>query len=334
MNASKRIKTVRLLQKCICKQKKRNCRFRIRLQTKQFDRLTNILEGLLITLPAALEHDDKKHSRPLLLQLKRLDHLLSISGLCRRSALRKLLHKTTKLLANIRIGKVNKINLLSQILNQLFVTIIFNVVQRETIIQIITDLTMIIEGEESVQGPPGRAGPAGLVGPVGLAGPAGSVGPAGQAGPAGPQGPIGELATQTHAFIANFTTTALIPQGTGIPLDTNLLLSPGITHTPGSPIINLESGVYWIEYNSKSQAPAAQFVSMRADLNGSAIPGSSVVSPQVGFGAFQTLSTGFLVEAPNLNNTLVIVATSQGGNIYNSQFSTFPNVSVRIARVA
>ncbi|MEC2946264.1 hypothetical protein P9Z76_30045, partial [Bacillus cereus] len=153
-------------------------------------------------------------------------------------------------------------------------------------------------------------------------------------GPTGSTGPTGVLATNTNAFIVNFTTTGLIPQGTGIPLDTNVLLTTGITHTPGSSVINLEAGTYLIEYNTVSQAPSALFVSTRVLLNGSVINGGSVVSPQVASGIFQSLSSGLIVIAPNPINTLEIAADSLVGNIYNSQFANIPNVSVRIVKLA
>ncbi|HDR7690198.1 hypothetical protein COM69_31775 [Bacillus toyonensis] len=152
--------------------------------------------------------------------------------------------------------------------------------------------------------------------------------------PTGPTGSTGPFATNTNAFIVNFTTTALIPQGTGIPLDTNLILTPGISHTPGSSVINLDAGTYLVEYNTVSQAPTGNFVSTRSLLNGSTITGAIVVSPQVASGTFQSLSSGFLIIAPNPVNTLEIAADSLGGNIYNSQFASIPNLSVRIVRLS
>ncbi|MGG3045819.1 exosporium leader peptide-containing protein [Bacillus anthracis] len=102
-----------------------------------------------------------------------------------------------------------------------------------------------------------------------------------------PTGPTGPFATNTNAFIVNFTTTSLIPQGTGIPLDTNLIWTPGVSHTPGSSVINLDAGTYLVEYNTVSQAPIAVFVSTRASLNGSIIIiRATVVSPQVASGIF------------------------------------------------
>ncbi|WP_324656784.1 hypothetical protein [Bacillus cereus] len=201
------------------------------------------------------------------------------------------------------------------------------------------------QGIQGVQGEPGPTGPQGIQGVQGEPGPTGPQGiqgVQGEPGPTGPQGiqgvqgepgPTGPVATNTNAFIVNFTTTGLISQGTGIPLDTNLILTPGITHTPGSSVINLEAGTYWIEYNTISQAPTAIFVSTRALLNGSIILGATVVSPQVPSGTFQSLSSGFIVIAPNLVNTLEIDADSLGGNIYNSQFASIPNVSVRIVKI-
>ncbi|MFB5553358.1 hypothetical protein ACE41B_30690 [Bacillus cereus] len=194
-----------------------------------------------------------------------------------------------------------------------------------------------VQGELGPTGPTGSTGPQGIQGVQGIQGPIGVTGPTGSTGvtgSTGPTGPTGVLATNTNAFIVNFTTTGLIPQGTGIPLDTNILLTTGITHTPGSSIINLEAGTYLIEYNTISQAPNAEFVSTRVLLNGITINGGSVVSPQVAFGIFQSLSSGLIVIAPNLINTLEIAADSQGGNIYNSQFANIPNVSVRIVKLA
>ncbi|WP_116777674.1 hypothetical protein [Bacillus thuringiensis] len=197
-------------------------------------------------------------------------------------------------------------------------------------------------GPQGIQGVQGEPGPIGPTGPQGIQGVQGEPGPIGPTGPQGiqgiqgepgPTGPTGPVATNTNAFIVNFTTTELISQGTGIPLDTNLILTPEITHTPGSSVINLEAGTYWIEYNTISQAPTAIFVSTRALLNGSTILGATVVSPQVSSGTFQSLSSGFIVIAPNLVNTLEIAADSLGGNIYNSQFASIPNVSVRIVKI-
>ncbi|WP_279513575.1 hypothetical protein [Paenibacillus sp. BK033] len=318
------------------------------------------MQGVQETLSASLQSDDLVQSRPLLLQLMRLEHFLSTAHLYRQFILLKLLRKTIRLLANFNVVKIDKINLLLQIFNQLFITLSLNlsVAQIEIINNIITNVTILLEGSEGPtgaagpagpvgpQGPIGPTGPEGPQGPIGLAGPEGPQGPIGSTGPEGPQGPIGStgpegpqgptgpLATQTNGFIVNFTTTGLIPQGTGIPLDTNFLLSPGITHTPGSSVINLESGIYWIEYTTKSSAPTAVFVSTRAVLNGTSIPGATVVSPTTTSGNFQTLSSGFIVDAPNPTNTLEIAADSLGGNIYNSQFPNIPNISVRIVRVA
>ncbi|OTW44072.1 hypothetical protein BK699_33445 [Bacillus thuringiensis serovar mexicanensis] len=112
-----------------------------------------------------------------------------------------------------------------------------------------------------------------------------------------------------------------------------MLLTSGITHIPGSSIINLDAGTYLVEYNTVSQAPGAIFVSTRVVLNGSIINGASVVSPAVALGTFQSLSSGLIVVAPNVVNTLEIAADSLGGNIYNSQFANIPNVSVRIVKL-
>ncbi|WP_176546243.1 hypothetical protein [Bacillus toyonensis] len=76
----------------------------------------------------------------------------------------------------------------------------------------------------------------------------------------GPTGPSGPIATNINAFIVNLTATTLIPQGTGIPFDTNLILTPGIKHTAGSSVINLDPGTYWIGYTTKSKSPTSLFV--------------------------------------------------------------------------
>ncbi|MEB9661406.1 hypothetical protein P4J32_27950 [Bacillus cereus] len=110
-------------------------------------------------------------------------------------------------------------------------------------------------------------------------------------------------------------------------------MTSGITHTPGSSEINLETGVYWVEYNTISQAPTSNFVSTRAILNGTTITGATVVSQQVASGTFQSLSAGFIIVASDPINILELGADSQGGNIYNSQFATISNASVRIVRL-
>nr|WP_217810012.1 hypothetical protein [Bacillus thuringiensis] len=110
-------------------------------------------------------------------------------------------------------------------------------------------------------------------------------------------------------------------------------MTAGIAHTPGSSEINLETGVYWVEYNTISQSPTSNFVSTRAIINGTSIPGATVVSQQIAPGTFQSLSSGFIIVASDPINILELGADSLGGNIYNSQFATIPNASVRIVRL-
>ncbi|ALL11870.1 hypothetical protein BTXL6_10590 [Bacillus thuringiensis] len=110
-------------------------------------------------------------------------------------------------------------------------------------------------------------------------------------------------------------------------------MTSGITHTPGSSEINLEAGVYWVEYNTISQTPISNFVSTRVILNGTIITGATVVSQQIAPGTFQSLSAGCIIVASDPINILELGADSLGGNNYNSQFATIPNASVRIVRL-
>ncbi|MCK9861365.1 hypothetical protein [Paenibacillus sp. ATY16] len=105
------------------------------MSQEQFKLLSNILLGIQETLPASLQSDDKKQSRPLILQLKRLEHFLTINRLCHQFVLLNLLRKTIQLLENFNFVKIDKINLLLQVYNQLFITLSLNlnVVQTEII---------------------------------------------------------------------------------------------------------------------------------------------------------------------------------------------------------
>ncbi|MDS1004505.1 collagen-like protein, partial [Clostridium sporogenes] len=204
-----------------------------------------------------------------------------------------------------------------------------------------------VTGPTGLQGVTGPTGLQGVTGPTGLQGVTGPTGPQGVTGPTGLQGLVGPTglqgitgttgptATNENAFIANFATAGPIAMGDPVPLDTNILLSPNITHVAGSTDIILAQGIYLVEYNVYSRAVSGTNVSVRLNLNGSEVPGSRVIRTTVPVNQNVDLSSGAIINAPSASNILQMAANSVGGNIFSFVFaSTVPNVSLRIVKLA
>ncbi|WP_312636493.1 hypothetical protein [Oscillibacter sp.] len=174
-----------------------------------------------------------------------------------------------------------------------------------------------------------------VTGPTGPQGDIGPTGPAGADGATGSQGPTGAVATNQNAFIANFTPiTTFIPQHTPVPLDTNLILSSDITHTPNTPDIVLAEGIYSVEYTAVTGTDDAVNASAEFTLDGVAIPGSATIVKGLTVAIAVTISGGFIVSVGPGSGTLRMVADSNGGNTYDSGFSEIPNITIRIIKLS
>jgi hypothetical protein len=141
-------------------------------------------------------------------------------------------------------------------------------------------------GLQGPQGLAGSAGPAGTAGPTGTEGPAGPEGPAGTAGPAGPRGPAGANGAQgatgpagtsglsEYAYVYNLTPQT-VAIGADVTFDSNGIMTPGITHAPGSTGIALtEAGDYKVTFSVSGSEPNQ----MALVVNGAPVPGTIYAS--------------------------------------------------------
>jgi hypothetical protein len=183
-----------------------------------------------------------------------------------------------------------------------------------------------IAGTNGLQGIEGAIGPTGLVGATGGSGTAGaqgvqgvpgatgSIGMTGATGASGTNGSNGTSGLTTYAYIYNLG-AQVVALDAAVTLDTNGLLTPGISHSAGlAPIVVANAGVYDIAFSTAGSEPSQ----MGIFINGVPAPGTVYAS---GAGTQQNnghvllaLSAG---DSLTLNNHLsaaaVTLATPIGG---------------------
>lgn len=181
-------------------------------------------------------------------------------------------------------------------------------------------------GEIGLQGIAGVAGPQGVAGLAGLIGPIGLTGPQGPTGPAGPPGPG---SVSEYAYIYN-STAEIVAINDAVDFDTNGPITAGITHAPGSSIVQLtNAGTYQITYSVSGVEPN-QFELL---LNG-----QPVIETTYGSGAGTQQNTGQAIVIALAGSTLelrnrlsaaaVTLQTLAGGTLPNV------NASLLILRLA
>ena len=142
-------------------------------------------------------------------------------------------------------------------------------------------------GDTGAVGPAGPAGATGAmglmgsIGPIGPAGATGAVGPTGATGPAGPTGATGPAGTNgvdgtggsgssQYGYIYNLVAQTVAIDAVVL-FDSNGVLTPGITHAPGSSDIEIaDAGDYKVTF-SVSGTESGQFALF---LNGDQVPGT------------------------------------------------------------
>jgi Collagen triple helix repeat (20 copies) len=142
---------------------------------------------------------------------------------------------------------------------------------------------MGLTGATGPDGPTGPTGPTGLdglrglmgltgaTGPDGPTGPAGPTGVPGADGPAGPTGPAGTGGIAEYAYIYNLG-AEVVPLEADVTLDTNGVMTSGITHAGGTgQIILVGAGTYKVT-TSVSGVEPNQFALF---VNGGAVLGAT-----------------------------------------------------------
>ena len=177
-------------------------------------------------------------------------------------------------------------------------------------------------GEQGIQGIAGIVGPEGVAGVVGEIGQPGPPGPAGPEGPEGPPGPAGGLGGE-YAYVYNITAETVAIEDP-IDFDTNGIMSAGISHAPGSPVITLAvGGIYEVTYVVAGVEPN-QFALF---VDGAPLPESTYGSgvgtqPNVGHLLIQVGAGTELTLVNHSSAAAVTLQTLAGG--------TQPNVNASI----
>jgi BclA C-terminal domain/Collagen triple helix repeat (20 copies) len=177
-------------------------------------------------------------------------------------------------------------------------------------------------GSTGLTGAQGNTGAAGAQGPTGAAGAPGATGAAGTTGATGAAGPPGTGGISQYAYVYNLTGQA-IPIEADIPLDSNGVMTSGITHALGSSGVHLvNAGVYKVTFSVSGTEPS-QFALF---LNGGLVSGSIY-----GSGAGTQQNTGFAIVNAGAGDVLTIrnhssaaaegLASSIGGTQANSNAS-------------
>lgn len=182
-------------------------------------------------------------------------------------------------------------------------------------------------GATGATGTPGATGPTGGTGATGPAGgPPGPTGAAGETGPTGPTGAtgatgadgVGAAGLAQYGYIYNVG-AQVVAIGDAVEFDTNGVLTPGITHTPGTDVIGLvDAGDYEVTFSASGVEPS-QFTLF---LNGVAIPGTTYGSgagtqQNVGQVIF-TAPAGATLELRNFSSAAAVtLQTNAGGTETN-----------------
>ncbi|PEF60477.1 hypothetical protein CON35_30690 [Bacillus cereus] len=143
-------------------------------------------------------------------------------------------------------------------------------------------------GPQGIQGPTGAQGVQGPVGAQGVSGPAGAQGIQGPTGPQGiagatgaqgipgPTGATGPLSTASNAQIDQ-NVDQTIAAGSPINFFETIIHGSDITHTNGSPSINLgPNSVYFVSAVIDAFVPAQTEATFQLQLNGAFVLGSNV----------------------------------------------------------
>uniref|UniRef100_UPI0038B334A3 BclA C-terminal domain-containing protein n=1 Tax=Aquibacillus kalidii TaxID=2762597 RepID=UPI0038B334A3 len=165
-------------------------------------------------------------------------------------------------------------------------------------------------------GPTGDTGPIGPTGPTGDTGPIGPTGPTGDTGPIGPTGPAGGLSQ--YAYIYNLG-AQVVPIEADVIFGSNGIITPGITHTPGtSQILVTTPGDYEVTFSVSGVQPN-QFSLF---LNGSPVTetvyGSGAGTQQNNGQAIIAVSAGDVLTLRNHSSSAAVtLQTSAGGTQTN-----------------
>ncbi|WP_404519306.1 MULTISPECIES: collagen-like protein [unclassified Paenibacillus] len=175
-------------------------------------------------------------------------------------------------------------------------------------------------GPAGIPGAVGPAGPAGVAGAVGPVGPAGAVGATGATGTAGATGSTGATgATGTAGGIAQFgyiynLGSRVVPIEADVIFDTNGILTPGITHAPGTTQIAVtDAGNYEVNFSVSGVEPGQFAIFINGTLAAGTIYGSGAGTQQNTGQAILALASGDVLTLRNHSSAAAVTLQTLAG---------------------
>lgn len=175
------------------------------------------------------------------------------------------------------------------------------------------------DGVAGLIGAIGIAGVAGLTGAIGVQGVAGLVGVmgpqgiAGIVGPQGIQGVPGVAGLSEFAYIYNLT-SRVVPIEGDVLLDLNGPITAGITHTPGSALVNIvNAGTYEINFSVSGVEPNQFALTVNGVPEPSTVYGSGAGTQQTTGHAILTLGSGSVLTLRNHSSAAAVTLQPNAG---------------------
>jgi hypothetical protein len=177
-------------------------------------------------------------------------------------------------------------------------------------------------GASGSQGDAGVTGATGPSGPQGIAGTNGVTGPAGPTGQAGATGPSGSGGTPEYAYIYNLGGQT-VQSEMAVAFDTNGVMSPGITHIPGTAdIVFTNAGTYKVTFSTSGVAPSQTALFVNGGLVPGTIYGSGAGTQQSMGQAIVNIGAGDTLTLRNHTSSAALaLETNSGGSQVNSNAS-------------
>jgi hypothetical protein len=174
-------------------------------------------------------------------------------------------------------------------------------------------------GATGPQGTAGTTGATGAAGPQGTAGTAGAQGSAGSAGATGAQGPAGPAdGLSDYGYVYN-EGAQTVPIEADVAFDSNGVLTPGISHAPGSTQLEVTTpGDYKVSFVLSGVEPDQMSLFLNGAPLAGTVYGSGAGTQQTNGQAIVTLGAGDVVTVRNHSSaSAVTLQTLAGGTQTN-----------------
>ena len=165
-------------------------------------------------------------------------------------------------------------------------------------------------------GPTGVTGLTGAVGAQGVAGLVGALGPQGLAGIVGPQGiqgVPGVAGVSEYAYVYNLTSRVVAVEA-DVLFDFNGPITAGVTHTPGSAVVNIvNAGTYEFNFSVSGVEPSQFALTVNGSPQPSTIYGSGAGTQLTTGQALLTLGAGAAVTLRNHSSAAAVTLQPNAG---------------------